>query len=86
MSKPGESMSHRLKRRDFLRAFMGTSCLAVESTSLGIAEATPREAGSASGPSWWIEPVERPVLEIDDDVYHRFDQHMNVLNAFRDYM
>jgi epoxyqueuosine reductase len=74
-------MNDELKRRDFLAACVG----AVGVSSTGALSAFDDDGGTSERP-WWAEPVDEPVLSIDDAVYGRYDQHKNVLNAFSSYI
>jgi hypothetical protein len=60
--------------------------LAVGTASSTTAITASEEAKNVSKRPWWVESVDRPVLEIDDNVYNRFDQHRTVLNAIREYV
>ena len=71
-------MSARIERRDFLMMAAGFSSAA--------AVPAAEEIGSSSRRPWWAEQVDEPVLAIDDAVYSRFNQHKNVLNAYREYV
>lgn len=80
-------MPDELKRRDFLAACLGAGGLAASGMSSRTDLALGAEgAEPASSRPWWVSQVDEPVLAIDDDIYTRFDQHKNVLNAYRDYV
>ena len=80
-------MSENLKRREFLTACAGVGGLAAGGiTSSAAFQEADTEEPIASARPWWAEQVDEPVLAIDDDVYARFNQHKNVLNAYRDYV
>ena len=80
-------MPDDVKRRDFLAACVGAGGLAAGGMSSSAAfQAIADEADVASLRPWWAEQVDEPVLAIDDDVYARFNQHRNVLNAYSVYV
>ena len=81
-----EAMSDDLKRRDFLTAVAGAGGLAVAGVSPAAALADVGDDEVASTRPWWVRQVDKPVLVIDDATYTRFDQHKNVLNAYRSYV
>jgi reductive dehalogenase len=80
-------MHDDVKRREFLVACAGLGGL----TAGGIASSAAHQASVlvesvASSRPWWTETADEPVLDIDEEVYSRFNQHKNVLNAYRDYV
>jgi len=81
-------MTDRIKRRDFLATCVCAGGAAAGSAADISMPVTPSLGSEeiASARPWWAEQVNEPVLAIDDDVYARFNQHKNVLNAYRDYV
>ena len=80
-------MPDDVKRRDFLAACAGVGGFAAGGVSSSAAfQAINDDDNAASSKPWWVSQVDEPVLGINDDVYARFNQHKNVLNAYRDYV
>ncbi len=80
-------MKDRLDRRNFLKAGLGTggAIAAGEMLPSSAFSASIDDQPSSSRPPW-AEEVDQPVLAIDDNSYRCFDQHDNVLNAYRRYV
>ena len=80
-------MPDDVKRRDFLAACVGAGGIAAGGVSSSAAfQAINDDDSVVSSKPWWVSQVDEPVLGINDDVYARFNQHKNVLNAYRDYV
>lgn len=77
-------MSPKVRRRDFLKAGLGVQGV-VAAGGLWSCRSS-KENGPPKGKPWWANEVDEPVLSIDDDIYRPFDQHKNVLNAYRQYV
>lgn len=79
-------MTDDVKRRDFLAACVGAGGLAAGGVSSRVALSAIGEDEIVSTRPWWVSQVDQQVLAIDDDVYARFNQHKNVLSAYREYV
>ncbi len=80
-------MKQEIKRREFLGlGLRGGSLIAAGGLLPAVSVAASERGKSLSNRPWWAREVDEPVLKIDDQNYHRFDQHQNVLNAYRKYV
>ena len=79
-------MRDGLKRRDFLAGCVGAGGLAAAGVIPGSVLSSMGEEMAFSTRPWWVREVDEPVLAIDHDVYASYDQHNNVLSAYRKYV
>ena len=79
-------MKRNFKRRDFLKAGIGGSGLiAAGGVAPSAVSAASQNKKNPSVRPWWAKKIDKPVLAIDGTVYQRYDQHKNILNAYRVY-
>jgi len=80
-------MSRKVHRRDFVKY-----TVAGGGVLLGTEVASSKGGPQAGGRSevtdhpWWVDEVDEPPLEIDDEVYQRFDPKRNVFGSFKKYV
>ena len=78
---------NKTNRREFLKTNIGGSAkLAAGSLSPQSLFADSKIENNPNIHPWWVNKVDKPVLAIDDAMYHCFDQHKNVLNAYGQYV
>jgi len=80
-------MSQKISKRDFFKYGLGGGCLTLAS---GIhcagGSQNSDESKQRISRCWWVRELDKPLLDVDDEVYKKFNKKANVFGSFGKYV